>query len=61
MSSSLFCRPFALDRKYPGAGIEFGWQYCFPYMKRSTDPRTGRAARHHLYEVNIGRAIKTAV
>lgn len=21
--------PFALDRKYPGAGIEFGWQYCF--------------------------------
>lgn len=52
--------PFALDRKYPGAGIEFGWQYCFPSSKRSTNPRTGVIARHHLYENNIGRAIKAA-
>ncbi len=52
--------PFALDRKYPGAGIEFGWQYCFPSNKRSTNPRTGVIARHHLYENNIGRAIKAA-
>lgn len=52
--------PFALDRKYPGAGIEFGWQYCFPSMKRSTEPRTGRVGRHHLYEKNVGRAIKNA-
>ncbi len=52
--------PFALDRKYPGAGIEFGWQYCFPSNKRSINPRTGVIARHHLYENNIGRAIKAA-
>ncbi len=52
--------PFALDRKYPGAGIEIGWQYCFPSKKRSTNPRTGLIARHHLYENNIGRAIKAA-
>jgi len=52
--------PFALDRKYPGAGIEYGWQYCFPSMQRSTSPRTGLVARHHLDEKNIGRAIKTA-
>jgi len=52
--------PFALDRKYPGAGIEFGWQYCFPSVQRSTNPRTGLIARHHLDEKNIGRAIKTA-
>ncbi len=52
--------PFALDRKYPGAGIEFGWQYCFPSSRRSTNPRTGVIARHHLYENNIGRAIKAA-
>ena len=52
--------PFALDRKYPGAGIEFGWQYCFPSMNRSTDPVTGLVGRHHLHEKNVGRAIKNA-
>ena len=52
--------PFALDRKYPGAGVDFGWQYCFPSKKLSTEPRTGRVGRHHLYEQNIGRAIKSA-
>lgn len=52
--------PFALDKKYPKAGMEFGWQYCFPSLKRSTSPRTGLVGRHHLNENNIGRAIKTA-
>jgi integron integrase len=52
--------PFALDRKCPGAGIEFGWQYCFPSMQRSTNTRTGLIARHHLDEKNIGRVIKMA-
>ena len=52
--------PFALDRKYPGAGIEFGWQYCFPSVNRSSSPRTGLIARHHLHEKNISRAIRNA-
>lgn len=52
--------PFSLDRKYPRAGLEFGWQYCFPSMNRSTSPLTGEIGRHHLNEKNIGRAIKTA-
>jgi integron integrase len=52
--------PFALDRKYPNAGVEFGWQYCFPSMKRSVNPRMGQVGRHHLNEKNIGRSIKTA-
>jgi integron integrase len=52
--------PFALDRKYPGAGTEFGWQYCFPSMHRSTDPVTGSVGRHHLHEKNVGRAIRNA-
>ena len=52
--------PFALDRKYPGAGLEFGWQYCFPSVHRSASPRTGLIARHHLHDKNIGRAIKNA-
>lgn len=52
--------PFALDRKYPRAGLEFGWQYCFPSLKRSTSRRTGCIGRHHLNEGNIGRSIKVA-
>ena len=52
--------PFALDRKYPNAGLEFGWQYCFPSLKRSVNPRTGQVGRHHINEKNIGRSIKTA-
>lgn len=52
--------PFALDRKYPRAGLEFGWQYCLPSMSRSKSPLTGEIGRHHLNEKNIGRAIKNA-
>ena len=52
--------PFALDRKYPNAGVEYGWQYCFPSAKRSLDSRSKRIGRHHLNEKNIGRAIKNA-
>ena len=42
--------PFALDRKYPNAGVQLGWQYFFPSNRRSEDPRTGLIARHHLHE-----------
>lgn len=52
--------PFALDRKYPNAGIELGWQYFFPSHQRSTNPRTGKVARHHLHDKNVGRAIRNA-
>ena len=53
--------PFALSRKYPNASREFAWQYMFPSMKRSKDPRSGEIRRHHLDEKNIQRAIKNAV
>ena len=36
--------PFALDRKYPGAAREWGWQYVFPAASRSIDPRDGDGA-----------------
>ena len=52
--------PFALDRKYPNAGIQLGWQYLFPSGNRSADPRTGKVARHHLHEKNVGRSIRNA-
>ncbi len=32
--------PYALERKYPGASKEWGWQYVFPSRKRSMDPRS---------------------
>ena len=52
--------PFALDRKYPHAGIQLGWQYLFPSQNRSTDPRTGNIARHHWHDKNVGRSIRNA-
>ena len=52
--------PFALARKYPNADREFAWQYLFPSIKRSVDPRSGEIRRHHLDEKNIQRAIKNA-
>lgn len=53
--------PFALERKYPGACREWGWQYIFPAATRGEDPRSGMERRHHLYEKTIQRAIKGAV
>ena len=53
--------PFALVRKYPGAALEWGWQYVFPSVKLSRDPRSGEDRRHHLYPEHIQRAVKTAI
>ncbi len=35
--------PMALDRKYPSAGRDWRWQYCFPSVKLSVDPRSKSA------------------
>jgi integron integrase len=53
--------PYALDRKYPNAERQWGWQYVFPSSKRSTDPRSGQLRRHHTKELCLQRAIKEAV
>ena len=42
--------PYALERKYPDAAREWGWQYVFPAPNRSVDPRSGKERRHHLDE-----------
>lgn len=52
--------PFALARKYPNAGKEFGWQYIFASEGYSTDPRSGAIRRHHIHEKTIQRAVKDA-
>lgn len=53
--------PYALDRKYPNAGRDWGWQYVFPSKNRSVDPRSGVVRRHHIQDQAIQRAIRQAV
>lgn len=52
--------PYALSRKYPNACCEWGWQYVFPSVNRSADPRDGVIRRHHLDEKNVQRAVRQA-
>jgi integron integrase len=53
--------PYALARKYPAAGKEWGWQYVFPSAQLSVDPRSGVSRRHHVDEKGMQRAMKQAV
>lgn len=53
--------PFALARKYPGAVREWGWQYVFPSVKLSRDPRSGEQRRHHVHAEQTQRAVKNAI
>jgi len=53
--------PFALRRKYPQAGIAWGWQYLFPARALCRDPYSGEAVRHHLYPQTVQRAVHAAV
>jgi integron integrase len=52
--------PDALARKYPGAALDWGWQYVFPAATRSIDPCDGSERRHHLDESTLQRAVKRA-
>ena len=52
--------PYALERKYPNANREPGWQYVFPASQRSVDPQTRKTMRHHLDESVLQRAVKNA-
>lgn len=53
--------PAALATKYPKAAAAWGWQYVFPSVKRSRDPRSGAERRHHLNESAVSRAVTEAV
>ena len=52
--------PAALSRKYSKANISFGWQYLFPSIVRSTDPRSGKIMRHHLNKSVLQKAVANA-
>ena len=52
--------PHALARKYPGRDRDFGWQWVFPSLRRSVDPRDDVERRHHIEAGTLARALKQA-
>src|SRR5262249_40074308 len=55
-----FVLPNPLDRKYPNAGQERGWQWVFPATSHFIDRVTGETRRHHLHETVVQNAFKEA-
>ncbi len=53
--------PYALKRKYPNAGKEFGWQYLFPANGFIYDKEVNLKYRYHLHESVIQKEVKKAV
>jgi hypothetical protein len=53
--------PDALERKYPSAATEWGWQFLFPASRVCRDPRWGPPSRFHLHESEVQKAIPMAV
>ena len=51
--------PFALDRKYPGAGTSAAWQWLFPSANLCCDD-LGRVVRHHVHTSSVQKAVKAA-
>lgn len=52
--------PFALERKYPGASRQLGWQYLFPSLTLAKDPRTAVMRRHHVSPSTLQKAVRKA-
>ena len=52
--------PHALERKYPQAPTEWGWQFVFPAGRVCRDPRFGPPSRYHLHESVVQRAVAEA-
>lgn len=53
--------PHALERKYPNAGKDWGWQFVFCSPDYAKCPRTGVVRRHHLHECNVQREMRRCV
>jgi integron integrase len=53
--------PEALERKYPRAAWELGWQWVFPARRDYVDTRNGTLRRHHLHATAVQRAFRAAV
>lgn len=53
--------PAPLERKNSKAAFEWPWQYVFPALEQSKDPRSRRIGRHHFPEGSIQEAVKQAL
>ncbi len=53
--------PYALERKYPNASVEWPWQWVFPAEELSRDPRSGEERRHHVQPALIQRRMRRAL
>ncbi|HLP43610.1 MAG TPA: integron integrase, partial [Fibrobacteria bacterium] len=51
----------ALERKYPGAGKTWAWQWVFPGEKLTPVPEAGELRRAHLHESTVQKGLKRAV
>ena len=52
--------PFALARKYSGAGRDWAWQWVFPATRTYREADSGEIRRHHLHESVLQRAVREA-
>ena len=52
--------PYALNKKYPNASKSWVWQYVFPSKTISTDPRSGKKRRHHIFEGTVSKILYNA-
>jgi integron integrase len=52
--------PDALAKKWPKAQYEMAWQFVFPSLVYSIDPRSNIERRHHISPDQIQKAIKRA-
>ena len=47
--------PYALEKKYKNADMEYVWQYVFPAKTISIDPRSGIKRRHHIHQSSLNK------
>lgn len=52
--------PNALERKYPNAPFQSGWQYIFPSTRLAIDPFSGKLKRHHFDESAVNKLVRHA-
>lgn len=53
--------PYAFAKKDPSAGKSLAWQWVFPSLRISTDPRTLIIRRHHIHPTVFAKHVKRVV
>lgn len=53
--------PYAMSKKHPRAGELLAWQWIFPSLRLSKDPRSNIVRRHHVHPTVVTKHLKRAV